>query len=156
MNCRCWSPTSTTDDSETTRWDQRYISLLTTVGSKQTVPVDCGAAVRALDSQSRESRFQSSCCRFETLAISFIPRCHSSVSCITEYLSTVSNCSVSECSAEKSQLRWNEQVCQGVKCNVYQGVKCKVCRGEMHGLPGGDMQSALNSPKDWIPRFIRT
>ena len=45
-------------------------------------------AVRTPDPQSREPGFESSCCRFETLAISFTPRCHSSLSCINEYMAT--------------------------------------------------------------------
>ena len=44
------------------------------------------AAVRMSDPQSREPKFKSSCCRFKALAIVFIPRCHSSLSCINEYL----------------------------------------------------------------------
>ena len=44
--------------------------------------------VRTSGSQSREPGFESSCCRFEALAILFIPRCHSSLSCINEYLPT--------------------------------------------------------------------
>ena len=45
-------------------------------------------AVRMSGSQSREPWFESSCCRFEALEISFIPRCHISFSCINEYLAT--------------------------------------------------------------------
>ena len=37
-------------------------------------------AVRTSRSQSREPGFESSCCRFEALSISSIPRCHSSIS----------------------------------------------------------------------------
>ena len=33
----------------------------------------------AVDSQSRKPGFESSCCRFEAWAISFMPRCHSSL-----------------------------------------------------------------------------
>ena len=43
---------------------------------------------RTLGVQSREPRFKSSCCHFEALAISFIPRCLSSLSFINEYLAT--------------------------------------------------------------------
>ena len=43
-------------------------------------------AVRMLGSQSRVARFESSCCCFVALAILFIPHCHSSLSCINEYL----------------------------------------------------------------------
>ena len=45
-----------------------------------------GPVVRTLDPQSREPGFESSCCHIEALAISFTPRCHSSLSCINEYL----------------------------------------------------------------------
>ena len=59
-------------------------------------------------SQSREPGFESSCCRFEALTISFTPHCHSSLSCINEHLvtdrrgyvneqSSRSNCSVAGC-----------------------------------------------------------
>ena len=48
-----------------------------------------GAAVRTSDSQWREPGFESSCCRFETLAISLTPRCHSSLSCHVLGLKTV-------------------------------------------------------------------
>ena len=41
-----------------------------------------GVMVITSDYQSRESGFESSCCRFEALAISFIPSCHA----IDEYL----------------------------------------------------------------------
>ena len=41
---------------------------------------------RASNSQSRDSGFESSFCRFEALIISFTPRCSSSLSCINEYL----------------------------------------------------------------------
>ena len=52
--------------------------------------VGCGStAIRMLDSQLREPGFESSCCHFEALAISFIPRCYSSLSCINEYLTEV-------------------------------------------------------------------
>ena len=40
-------------------------------------------AVKTSDSQSRESRFESSHCLFEAWTISFTPHC-----CITEYLAT--------------------------------------------------------------------
>ena len=46
------------------------------------------AVVRTSGSQSREPEFESSCFRFEALAISFVPRCHSSLSCTNEYLAT--------------------------------------------------------------------
>ena len=53
------------------------------------------------------------------LSISFTPQCHSSLSCINEYLATdsggyvteqssYSNYSVTECFPEKSRWRWNE------------------------------------------------
>ena len=42
--------------------------------------------VRRLDSQSREPGFKSHCGRFEPLASLITPRCHSSLSCINEYL----------------------------------------------------------------------
>ena len=45
-----------------------------------------GSVVRTQDSQSREPEFESSRCRFEAFAISFTPHCHSSLSCINEYL----------------------------------------------------------------------
>ena len=45
-------------------------------------------AVRTLGSQSREPGFESSCCCFEALSVSFIPRCHSLFRCINEYLAT--------------------------------------------------------------------
>ena len=49
--------------------------------------VGCGSiVVRWLHPQPREPRFESSCCCFETLAILFIPHCHSSLSYINEYL----------------------------------------------------------------------
>ena len=61
--------------------------------------------------------------------LSFIPRCHSSLSCINEYLATdrggywneyslCSNCGVAESFAGKLKWPWNEQVCLGVKCKV--------------------------------------
>ena len=39
-----------------------------------------------LDSESREPGFKSHCGRFEPLASLITPRCHSSLSCINEYL----------------------------------------------------------------------
>ena len=42
--------------------------------------------VSTLDFQSREPEFGYSCCHFEVWAISFTPRCHSSLSCINEYM----------------------------------------------------------------------
>ena len=45
-----------------------------------------GLVVRTSDSQSREPRFESSCCHFQAVAILFTPRCFSSLSCINEYL----------------------------------------------------------------------
>ena len=27
---------------------------------------------------------------------------------------------------------------------------------ELKGLPGGELESALASPRDWIPRYIKT
>ena len=40
------------------------------------------------EKHSRKPGFESSCCRFDDFAISFIPRCHSSLICIKEYLAT--------------------------------------------------------------------
>ena len=40
------------------------------------------------EKHSRKPGFESSCCRFDDFAISFIPRCHSSFICIKEYLAT--------------------------------------------------------------------
>ena len=67
--------------------------LVLKIASLFSICFDCfvgrgGAAVGTLDSQSREPGFESFCCRFESLAVSFIPRCHSSPSCINEYLAT--------------------------------------------------------------------
>ena len=87
------------------------------------------ASVRTLGSQLREPGLESSFCHFEALAISLIPHCHSSLSCINKYLATDrggylnkqssrSNCSMAECFPEKSKWHWNEQVCQGVNCKV--------------------------------------
>ena len=45
-------------------------------------------AVRMLGSQLGEPGFKSSCCHFEALIIFVIPRCHSSLSCMNEYLAT--------------------------------------------------------------------
>ena len=42
--------------------------------------------VRTSGSPSREPGFESSCCCFKALANFFIPHCHSSLSCINEYL----------------------------------------------------------------------
>ena len=42
--------------------------------------------VRRPDSHSREPGFKSHCGRFEPLASLITPRCHSSLSCINEYL----------------------------------------------------------------------
>ena len=47
-----------------------------------------GVMVGASGPQSREPGFESSCCRFEALGISFLLRCLSSHSCINEYLAT--------------------------------------------------------------------
>ena len=47
-----------------------------------------GAFKKLVVSQSRKPEFESSCGRFEALAISFIRRCSSSFSCINEYLAT--------------------------------------------------------------------
>ena len=44
--------------------------------------------VRTPDPQSREPGFESSYCRLKTLAISFTPCGHSSLSRINEYLAT--------------------------------------------------------------------
>ena len=44
--------------------------------------------VTMLGSQSREPGFESSCRHFKALVILFIPRCHSSLSHIDEYLAT--------------------------------------------------------------------
>ena len=46
-----------------------------------------GVEVRTSDFQSREPGLNP-CCHFKVLAISSIPRCHSSLSCINEYLAT--------------------------------------------------------------------
>ena len=104
--------------------------------------------VRMLDFQLREPRLKSSCYCFKTLAVSFTPYCHSSLSCIHKYLamgrgahvnkkSSCKNCSMAECFQEKSRWRWNEQVCQGVK-------RTKQSQG-----------FALSSPKDGIQCYIR-
>ena len=45
-----------------------------------------GIPVRRPDSQSREPGFKSHCGRFEPLTSLITPRCHSSLSCIHEYL----------------------------------------------------------------------
>ena len=45
----------------------------------------CGAVVRTSDPHSRESRFETSCCRFEACAILFTPHCVRSISCINGY-----------------------------------------------------------------------
>ena len=45
-----------------------------------------GIPIRRPDSQSREPIFKSHCGRFEPLARLITPRCHSSLSCINEYL----------------------------------------------------------------------
>ena len=95
--------------------------------------------VRTSRSQSREPWFEISCCRFEALAISFIPRCHSSLSCINEYLasdiygyrneySSRCNCRAAECFPEKSKWRWNEQVCHRVKCKALSAIPRIGCR----------------------------
>ena len=52
----------------------------TTVVGRDSIPV------RRPDSQSREPVFKSHCGRFEPLASLITPRCHSSLSCINEYL----------------------------------------------------------------------
>ena len=52
-----------------------------------TYVIGCGStAVRRPGSQSREPEFESFCCRFKTLAVSFIQR--SPLSCMHEYLPT--------------------------------------------------------------------
>lgn len=45
-------------------------------------------AVGTSDSQSRATGYESSCSRFETLAIPFMARCYSSLNCTIEYLAT--------------------------------------------------------------------
>ena len=80
---------------------QRYLAHTTTAFTPAAVPPplnDCLEAVvewgegrdsipvRRPDSQSREPGFKSHCGRFEPLASLITPRCHSSLSCITEYL----------------------------------------------------------------------
>ena len=45
-----------------------------------------GIMVRRPDSQLKEPGFKSHCSRFEPLASLITPRCHSSLSCINEYL----------------------------------------------------------------------
>ena len=73
-----------------------------------------GGGGRRSDSQSRESGFESSCCRFEAWAISFTPRCSISHICINEYLainnggyvieqSSRNNCSLAECFQDKAR-----------------------------------------------------
>ena len=42
--------------------------------------------VRMPDPQSRQPDFKSYCCRFEPLASLITPYCHSSLSCVNEYL----------------------------------------------------------------------
>ena len=103
-----------------------YLKLI--VSFKTIMQGGASIAVRMSGSQLRKSKFKSSCCRFEALAVLFIPHCFSSLSCINEYLATereghlnevfAHNCSMAECFPEKSKCRWNEQVCQGVKCKV--------------------------------------
>ena len=62
-----------------------YVCML----GHDSIPVGWGRdsiLVRRLDSQSREPCFKSHCSRFEPLASLITPRCHSSLSCINEYL----------------------------------------------------------------------
>ena len=56
-----------------------YLYIYVNVG-RDSIPV------RRPDSQSREPGFKSHCGRFESLASLITPRCHSSLSCINEYL----------------------------------------------------------------------
>ena len=65
-------------------------------GHRMREPVAGSVMVRTSNSQSREVRFESSRCCFEALAISFTPHCHSSLSCINEYLVTDSGGFVNE------------------------------------------------------------
>ena len=101
---------------------QKFGLLKVTVG-RDSIPV------RRPDSQSREPGFKSHCGRFEPLASVITPRCHSSLSCINEYLAiqsggyvneepSRSNSSVAEYFPKKLRWPWNEQVCQGVKCKA--------------------------------------
>ena len=68
-----------TTQSQTTQ------SQTTQPQTTQTVGRD-GIPVRRPDSQSREPGFKSHCGRFEPLASLITPHCHSSLSCINEYL----------------------------------------------------------------------
>ena len=70
-----------------------------------------GGVVITSGPKPRDPEFESSRCPIEALAISFIPRCHSSLSvCLhtdgggqLNKQSSCSNCSVSECFPEKSR-----------------------------------------------------
>ena len=88
--------------------------------------------------------FESLLCHcFEVWAFSFPSQRPSSISCINEYLaidgggnmSENSSCLIAawlECFPEKSSWCRNEQVCQG-----------------------GEMQTTLSGPTDWILRYIK-
>ena len=55
--------------------------------SKGVIEISKGAIVVPMsDSYSRGPSFESSCCCFVAWAIFFNPHCHSSLSCINEYL----------------------------------------------------------------------
>ena len=86
-------------------------------------------AARTSNSQSIEPGFESSYCHFKSSAILFIPHCHSSLSCINGYLATD---------------RWISHAVVAAWLNASQRT----------GLPGGEVSSALNSPKDWISRCM--
>ena len=55
-----------------------------------------GSVVKISDSQSREPSLDFSCCHFEAWTISLTPRCHSSLSCINEFMATDSGGYVNE------------------------------------------------------------
>ena len=63
------------------------ILLLSSLSVKPVV----GRGDVAVRTSGSQPGFEYSCCRFEALAISFIPRCHSSLSCINNYLAIGSN-----------------------------------------------------------------
>ena len=70
----CWTPGASVGPQST------FIFLSTLV------PLMGDRVVKTSDSQSREPEFESSGCCFKTCAILFNPHCHSSLSCINEYL----------------------------------------------------------------------
>ena len=89
--------------------------------------VECSSTiVRTSHLQSRAPGFKSSSCHFKDSAIPFTWRCYSLLSFISGQLaidsdehmrmkSLRSNCSMAECSPEKSSWYWKEQVCQWVR-----------------------------------------